>query len=72
MTLEVDTKDCTALADTELAEMADIVTDGPAGIDIGLLSKQAEAWVRLLHPRAHRRDPVPAVGSGLGGPHGRA
>ena len=47
MTLEVETKDCTALADTELEEMADIVTDGPAGFDIGLLSKQPEAWVLI-------------------------
>ncbi len=47
MTLEVETKDCTALSDAELAEMADIVTDGPAGFDIGLLSKQPEAWVLI-------------------------
>jgi hypothetical protein len=47
MTFEVETKDCTALSDAELADMADIVTDGPAGFDIGLLSKQAEAWVLI-------------------------
>jgi len=47
MSLEVETKDCTALADGELADMADIVTDGPAGFDIGLLSKQAEEWVLI-------------------------
>ena len=51
MTLDVDTKDCTALSDAELAEMADIVTDGPAGFDIGLLSKQAEAWVLITQVR---------------------
>src|ERR1700722_1099802 len=51
MALEVDTKDCTALADGELAEMADIVTDGPAGFDIGLLSKQREAWVLITQVR---------------------
>ncbi len=51
MTLEVDTKDCTALSDAELAEMADIVTDGPAGFDIGLLSKQPEAWVLITQVR---------------------
>ncbi|MCU4183656.1 hypothetical protein K6U06_04740 [Acidiferrimicrobium sp. IK] len=51
MTFEVDTKDCTALADTELADMADIVADGPAGFDIGLLSKQAEAWVLITQVR---------------------
>ena len=51
MTLDVDTKDCTALADGELAEMADTVTDGPAGFDIGLLSKQAEEWVLITQIR---------------------
>jgi len=47
MTFDVETKDCTALADGELADMADTVTDGPAGFDIGLLSKQAEEWVLI-------------------------
>src|SRR5579875_2864727 len=51
MTLEVETKDCTALSDAELAEMADIVTDGPAGFDIGLLSNQPEAWVLITQVR---------------------
>jgi hypothetical protein len=51
MTLEVETKDTTALSDTELAEMADIVTDGPAGFDIGLISKQPEAWVLITQVR---------------------
>src|ERR1700679_41437 len=51
MALDVETKDCTALADGELAEMADIVTDGPAGFDIGLLSKQAEEWVLITQVR---------------------
>src|SRR6266571_2231204 len=30
MTTQTDTKDCTALSDAELADMADICTDGPA------------------------------------------
>ncbi len=51
MPLEVETKDCTALSDGELAEMADSVTDGPAGFDIGLLSKQAEEWVLVTQVR---------------------
>src|ERR1700756_4695222 len=51
MALEVDTKDCTALSDAELADMADIVTDGPAGFDIGLLSKQREEWVLITQVR---------------------
>ena len=45
MAISVETKDCTALSDAEMGEMADICADGPAGFDIGLLSKQAEAWV---------------------------
>jgi hypothetical protein len=51
MAIEVDTKDCTALSDGELADMADICTDGPAGFDIGLLSKQREAWVLITQGR---------------------
>jgi hypothetical protein len=51
MSLEVDTKDCTALSDAELAEMADLVTDGPAGFDMGLISKQPEAWVLITQVR---------------------
>ncbi|MHB8294180.1 MAG: hypothetical protein ACYDH5_06040 [Acidimicrobiales bacterium] len=44
-TIEVHTKDCTALADAELAEMADICAGGPAGFDVGFLSKQRDDWV---------------------------
>src|SRR5947209_17718378 len=45
MAIVVDTKDCTALSDAELGEMADICADGPAGYDVGLISKQSEEWV---------------------------
>src|ERR1700722_6687020 len=51
MAIEIETKDCTALSDAELAEMADICTDGPAGFDIGLLSKQREEWVLITQGR---------------------
>jgi hypothetical protein len=51
MAIEVDTKDCTALSDAELGEMADICADGPAGYDVGLLSKQREAWVLVTLAR---------------------
>jgi hypothetical protein len=51
MALLVETKDCTALSDGELAEMADIVADGPAGLDIGLLSKQRDEWVLVTQVR---------------------
>ena len=44
MALTATTKDCTALGDAELAEMADLSTAG-VGLEAGLLSKQAEEWV---------------------------
>jgi hypothetical protein len=48
---DVETKDCTALSDAELGEMADICADGPAGFDVGLLSKQREEWVLVTQVR---------------------
>jgi hypothetical protein len=45
MSIDVETKDCTQLSDAELVEMGDICADGSHPYDIGLLSKQAEAWV---------------------------
>jgi hypothetical protein len=51
MAIEVETKDCTALGDAEIAEMADICMDGPAGFDVGLLSKQREEWVLITQAR---------------------
>lgn len=51
MAIDVDTKDCTALSDAELEEMADICTDGPARYGIGILSKQREEWVLVTRAR---------------------
>lgn len=51
MAIEVDTKDCTALGDAEMSGMADICADGPAGYDVGLLSKQREEWVLITQAR---------------------
>jgi hypothetical protein len=51
MTFDVETKDCTALSDGELADMADIAADGPASLDIGVLSKQREEWVLITQVR---------------------
>ncbi|MER3452758.1 MAG: hypothetical protein C4344_03555 [Acidimicrobiia bacterium] len=51
MAFDVETKDCTALTDAELSEMADICAEGPAGFDIGLLSKQREEWVLITQVR---------------------
>jgi hypothetical protein len=47
MAIQVETKDCTALSDTEVVEMADICAEGPAGFDVGLISKQREEWVLI-------------------------
>ena len=51
MAIDVETKDCTALSDAEIAEMADTCAGGPAGFDVGLLSKQREEWVLITHAR---------------------
>ncbi|MHB8468091.1 MAG: hypothetical protein ACYDH6_20600 [Acidimicrobiales bacterium] len=51
MAIEVETKDCTALGDAEIAEMADICMDGVAGFDVGLLSKNREEWVLITTAR---------------------
>ncbi len=42
--MDVETKDCTALNDSELAEMADLESEG-SNFDIGFLSKEREEWV---------------------------
>lgn len=51
MATDVETKDCTALSDAELAEMADLCADGPHPYEVGMLSKQAEAWVLVTLAR---------------------
>ncbi len=51
MAIDVETKDCTALSDAELAEMADMCAEGPTATRSGLLSKQAEAWVLITLAR---------------------
>jgi hypothetical protein len=51
MAIEVETKDCTALSDGELAELADLCAEGPHCYEIGTLSKQAEAWVLVTTVR---------------------
>ena len=51
MGMDVETKDCTALGDGELSEMAAICADGPAGFEIGLLSKQRDEWVLVTQAR---------------------
>ncbi len=51
MAIDVETKDCTALGDAELAEMADLCTEGPSWYEAGMLSKQAESWVLITLAR---------------------
>jgi hypothetical protein len=55
MAIQVETKDCTALSDAELAEMADICVGGPAGYEVGLLSKQREEWVLISQARDNNK-----------------
>ncbi len=51
MAFEVETKDCSALSDSEIAEMADICECTDAGIDLGFLSKEREEWVLVTQVR---------------------
>jgi len=51
MGIEVDIKDCRCLSEGGLSEMADISVGGPAGYDIGLLSKAREEWVLITQAR---------------------
>ena len=45
MAIEVETMDCSAVSDAELAEMADLCAASPNAFEVGLLSKQCEQWV---------------------------
>ena len=47
MAIEVDTKDCTALAELEMVEMADLCAETPQAYEVGLLTKHAESWVLI-------------------------
>ena len=50
MPMLVETKDCTALTDAELEELADLGVE-PHGFDIGFLSKEREEWVLVTTVR---------------------
>lgn len=45
MALEIETKDCNALSDAEISEMADLCAEATLNYEAGELSKQAEEWV---------------------------
>ncbi len=51
MAIEVTTKDCSSLSDTEFAEMAEMEAIDRKDTRIGVLSKQADAWVLISHAR---------------------
>jgi hypothetical protein len=51
MPIVVTTKDCTALSDAELGDMADLCAERAPGFEIGFLSKQREEWVLVTHAR---------------------
>ena len=55
MSIAVGTKDCTALSDAELVEMADLCAEGSHPHEVGTLSKQAEAWVLITQVRDEGR-----------------
>ena len=45
MALEIDTKDCSALGDADITEMADLCAETSVPYEVGVLSKQTEEWV---------------------------
>jgi hypothetical protein len=51
MAIHVVTKDCTALSDADLAEMADLSSGLGTGFEIGVLSKEREQWVLITLAR---------------------
>jgi len=51
MAIDIETKDCTALSDADFAELGDICAETSEDLGIGLLSKQAEAWVLITLAR---------------------
>lgn len=51
MSIQVETKDCTALSDVELAEMADLCAECSVPHEIGSLGKEGEAWVLVTQAR---------------------
>lgn len=45
MAFEIETKDCNALSDAEISDMADLCADSPLRFEMGELSKETEEWV---------------------------
>lgn len=55
MAIETETKDCTALCDAELSELADLSAQGPSCYEVGTLSKAKESWVLVTLARENGR-----------------
>jgi len=53
--IDVETKDTTALSDSELAEMADLSAAASSGYEVGFLSKHREEWVLVTQAREDGR-----------------
>ena len=51
MAVEAKSRNCTAVSDSDYAELADLCAQGPNPFSVGLLSKQAELWVLLTEAR---------------------
>lgn len=51
MAIAIETRDCTALGDSDLAEMADLCATSSNAFEVGSLSKQAEVWVLVTEAR---------------------
>lgn len=51
MSIEVETKDCTGLSDSELGELADLCAECRFPHEIGTLTKEAESWVLVTQAR---------------------
>lgn len=55
MAIAIETRDCTSLGDSDLAEMADLCAVSSSAYELGSLSKQAEAWVLMTEARDNGR-----------------
>jgi hypothetical protein len=53
--IDVVTKDCTALSDAEIAELADLCAENDNGYEIGFLSKVREEWVLVSQARENQK-----------------
>ncbi|MGA8297654.1 MAG: hypothetical protein WB770_11485 [Acidimicrobiales bacterium] len=53
--IDVDTKDCTALSDSEIAELADLCAENDNGYEVGFLSKVREEWVLVSQARENQK-----------------